>query len=68
MMNGLVVKRGEFYVARIRAKSRFYDEYGNLWSKESQAVRVFHDETMAVREARRVGGVVKRMTDGRVED
>lgn len=68
MMNGLVVRRGGFYVARIGTKSMFYDKQGNIWSKELQAARVFRDERMACREAQRVGGVVKEMKDGRVED
>ena len=66
MMNGLVVKRGDYYVARISAKSAFYDKAGNLWSKELQAARVFTTELMARREAQRVGGIVREKKDGRL--
>lgn len=68
MMNGYVVKRGDCFVARITAKSSFYDARGDLWSRELQAARVFMSEQMACREAKRVGGVVREKRDGRLID
>lgn len=67
-MDGLVVRRGEYYVARISARSSFYDSKGNLWSKELQAARVFFNARLAEQEAKRVSGEVKRKKDGRLED
>ena len=66
MMNGLVVKRGELYLARISAKSSFRDEQGSVWSKELQAARVFLNHEVACRAARHCGGVVRMMKDGKV--
>lgn len=67
-MDGIIVRRGDLYVARISAKSSFYDSKGNLWSKELQAARVFTNMEVAAREARRIGGEVKRKKDGRLEE
>ena len=66
MMNGLVVKRGGLYLARVTAKSSFRDEHDNIWSKELQAARVFLNHDVACRVARHCGGVVRMMKDGRV--
>lgn len=68
MMNGLVVQRGELFVARLSPKSSFYDERGNLWSRELQAARVFLRDDMARWEAQRVGGTVRTLKDGRLEE
>ena len=68
MMNGLVVKRGELYLARVSAKSAFRDERDNIWSKELQAARVFLNHDVACRVARHCGGVVRLMKEGRVID
>ena len=67
MRNGLIVKRGENYLARGRTKSAWTDESGKCWSREIQAARVFTDHDRACREARRCGGTVRIMKDGRVE-
>ena len=68
MMNGLIVKRGDFYLARIGTKSSFRDEQDNIWSKELQAARVFLNHDVACRVARHCGGVVRLMKEGRVID
>ena len=68
MMNGLVVKRGELYLARVTAKSAFRDEHDNIWSKELQAARVFLNHDVACRVARHCGGVVRMMKDGRLQE
>lgn len=68
MMNGLVVQRGDLFVSRISAKSTFQDKRGNLWSKELQAARVFLNDKVAKSEADRIGGTVRRMKDGRLEE
>lgn len=66
MMNGLVVKRGEVFLARKGPKSAALDAYGNRWSKELQAARVFADIDIACGAAKRVGGIVRRMRDGKL--
>ena len=68
MMNGLVVKRGEVYLARKGCKSARPDASGNFWSKELQAAKVFQTHDMACRAARKFGGVVKLMREGRAEE
>ena len=68
MMNGLVVRRGEYYLARKGAKSAKPDADGRFWSKELQAARVFMSHDQACRTARKFGGVVKLMRDGRTKD
>ena len=65
MMNGLVVKRGDGYLARKGTKSARPDAGGILWSRELQAARVFSNHDAACRAARKFGGVVKQMKDGR---
>lgn len=66
MMDGLIIKRGELYLARISAKSAFRDEHDNIWSKELQAARVFLNHDVACRVARHCGGIVRMMKGGRV--
>ena len=66
MMNGLVIRRGEYYLARKGTKSARPDASGNFWSKELQAARVFLNHDVACRVARHCGGIVKIMKDGRV--
>ena len=66
MMNGLVVKRGTEYLARKQCKSTYTDENGYNWSAEVQAARVYQNHDTACRAARRVGGTVRMMKDGRV--
>lgn len=66
MMNGLIIKRGDLYLARVSAKSAFRDEQDNIWSKELQAARVFLNHDVACRVARHCGGIVRMMKDGRV--
>ena len=68
MMNGLVVKRGEKYLARKGCKSARPDASGNFWSTELQAAKVFQNHDMAVRAARKFGGIVKLMRNGRAEE
>ena len=68
MMNGLVIRRGEYYLARKGTKSARPDASGNFWSKELQAARVFMSHDAACRAARKFGGVVKLMRGGRTED
>ena len=66
MMNGLIIKRGDLFLARVSAKSAFRDEQDNIWSKELQAARVFLNHDVACRVARHCGGIVRMMKDGRV--
>ena len=66
MMNGLVVKRGTEYLARKQCKSTYTDENWYNWSAEVQEARVYQNHETACRAARRVGGTVRMMKDGRV--
>jgi len=66
-MNGLIVKRGDRYLARKGCKSARPDASGNFWSAEIQAAKVFMNHDAAVRAAKRFGGVVKLMRNGRAE-
>lgn len=66
MMNGLVIKRGEIYLARKSAKSARPDAGGIFWSRELQAARVYQNHDTACRVARRVDGTVRMMKEGRV--
>ena len=68
MMNGLIVKRGDLYLARKGTKSARPDASGNFWTKELQAAAVFMNHGAACRAARNFGGVVRLMRNGRVED
>ena len=68
MMNGLVIKRGEKYLARKGCKSAKPDASGTFWSGELQAARVFMNHEAACRAARRFGGVVRLMRDGKAMD
>ena len=68
MMNGLVVKRGGLYLARKGTKSAKPDAGGIFWSKELQAARVFMNHDAACRAARKFGGVVRLMRNGRAEE
>ena len=65
MMNGLIVKRGDKYLARKGCKSARPDAGGIFWSAEIQAARVFMNHETACRAARKFGGIVKLMKDGR---
>ena len=67
MMNGLVVKRGGLYLARKGTKSAKPDASGIFWSKELQAARVFMNHDAACRAARKFGGIVQLMRNGRTE-
>ena len=66
MMSGLIVKRGTEYLARKNAKSTYADDCGWCWSAELQAARVYQNHESACRAARRVGGTVRMLKDGRV--
>ena len=68
MMNGMVIKRGDNYLARKGCKSARPDASGTFWSGELQAARVFMNHEAACRVARRFGGVVKLMREGRAVD
>ena len=68
MMNGLVIRRGEKYLARKGCKSARPDASGIFWSKELQAARVFMNHDTACRAARKFGGVVRLMREGRTEE
>ena len=68
MMNGLIIKRGNKYLARKGCKSAKPDASGTFWSGELQAARVFMNHEAACRAARRFGGVVKLMREGRAVD
>ena len=64
MRNGLIVKRGVEFLARKEKKVRI-DEAGYCWSEDIQKARVFMNHDSACRTARRTGGVVRMMKDGR---
>ena len=68
MMNGLVIRRGDRYLARKGCKSARPDASGNFWSRELQAARVFMTHDAACRAARKFGGVVKLMRNGKAEE
>ena len=68
MMNGLIIKRGDKYLARKGCRSAKPDASGNFWSAEIQAARVFMNHDAACRAARKFGGVVKLKKDGRIQD
>ena len=68
MMNGLVVKRGDAYLARKGCKSAKPDAGGIFWSKELQAARVFQTHDAACRAARKFGGIVKLMREGKAAE
>ena len=64
-MNGLVVKRGDAFLARKGCKRAKPDAGGIFWSKEMQAARVFMNHDAACRAARKFGGIVKLMREGK---
>lgn len=68
MMNGLVIRRGEKFLAKKGCKSAKPDASGNFWSKEIQAARVFMNHDAACRAARKFGGVVRLMRDGKTQE
>ena len=68
MMNGLVVKRGDGYLARKGCRTAKPDAGGIFWSKEIQAARVFMNHDAECRAARKFGGVVKLKNEGRIQD
>ena len=68
MMNGLIVKRGEVYLARKGTRSARPDADGVFWSKELQAARIFQTHDRACRAARKFGGVVRLLRDGKTQD
>ena len=68
MMNGLIIKRGDKYLARKGCRSARPDASGNFWSAEIQAAKVFANHDAACRAARKFGGVVKLKKDGRIQD
>ena len=65
MMNGLIIKRGDKYLARKGCRSARPDEGGIFWSTELQAARVFQTHDAACRAARKFGGIVKLMREGK---
>ena len=68
MMNCYVVRRGKEYLARKNCKSTYADDCGWCWSTEQQAARTYKEERSAMMAARRVGGTVRAMINGRVEE
>ena len=68
MMNGLIIKRGDRYLARKGCRSAKPDASRNFWSAEIQAARVFNNHEVACRAARKFGGVVKLMREGKAVD
>ena len=68
MMHGLIIKRGEKYLARKGCKSARPVASGIFWSRELQAARVFMNHDPACRAARKFGGVVRLMREGRMEE
>lgn len=68
MMDGFIVRRGTEYLARKTCKSTYADDCGWCWSTELQAARIYQEQRSAMMAARRVGGLVRRMKDGRVEE
>ena len=68
MMNGIVIRRGKEFLARKRSRKTpgRKDQNGMCWSEDIQTARVFQNYDTACRTARRVGGTVRMMTDGRV--
>ena len=68
MMNELVVRRGGLYLARKGTRSAKPDAGGVFWSTELQAARVFMNHDAACRAARKFGGVVKLMRNGKAVD
>ena len=67
-MNGLIVKRGDKYLARKGCRSAKPDASGIFWSREMQAARVFVSHDTACRAARKFGGMVKLMREGKTEE
>lgn len=67
-MNGLVVKRGDKYLARKGTKTAKPDADGRFWTTEPQAARVFMNHDTACRTARKFGGVVKLMREGKAQE
>lgn len=68
MMNGLVVLRGGKYLARKGTKSVRPDASGIFRSAELQAARVFQTHDAACRAARKFGGVVRLMKNGKAAE
>ena len=68
MTDGFIVRRGKEYLARKNCKSTYADDCGWCWSEELQAARVYREQRSAEMAARRVGGTVRTMKDGRVEE
>ena len=68
MMNGLVIKRGDLYLARKQCSTSKPDGAGNCWSVEIQAARVYQSYALARKRAKECGGVVRTMADGRLKD
>ena len=66
MMNGLIVRRGKEYLARKNCRSTYADDCGWCWSAEVQAARIYREQRSAEMAARRVGGTVRMMKDGRM--
>jgi hypothetical protein len=68
MMNGYIVRRGKEYLARKNCRSTYADDCGWCWSTELQAARIYREQRSAEMAARRVGGSVRRMENGRAEE
>jgi hypothetical protein len=66
MMDGFIVRRGKEYLARKNCKSTYADDCGWCWSTELQAARVYANHVSACRAARKVGGTVRMLKNGRV--
>ena len=68
MMDGYIVRRGQEYLERKNCKSTYADDCGWCWSAEQQAARIYREHRRAEMAARRVGGTVRMMKNGRVEE
>lgn len=68
MTDGFIVRRGKEYLARKNCKSTYADDCGWCWSEELQAARIYREQRSAEMAARRVGGTVRMMKNGRVEE
>ncbi len=68
MTDGYIVRRGKEYLARKNCRSTYADACGWCWSEELQAARIYREQRSAEMAARRVGGVVRMMKNGRAEE
>ena len=68
MMDGLVIRRGQAFLARKQAKTARLEEDGFYWSTEIQDARVYRDFDSACRTATRCGGRVLIKKNGKAEE